>query len=913
MIFRHLACAFMKQFFSLLSCLPEIAIGSILNRHSMKRSIFSPVIICYALLLSGAVVSHAANVLHTYAAGSTGNFSAATWTGGVPGNNPGDMCNDPAVGSPAASTLTLDVNVTIGSIKVNNSGGHTSTFNSDGTHIFTIDGTGISAANQPFGNAGFGCIMQNANAGTLTVNPAISLANTTCDIGQNQAGTTTIGGNITAANAVGLNLRRNGSGALNINGTIGASGSMISITNLGTSANAVTLAKAIGPNASLTQGSSTSTLILSGTANTYTGNTMVATGILQLGAVNAIPSASSVEVEGILNLTGFSDTIDGLAGGGTINGATAASPTPTLTVGANNSGGNFSGVIQNTTGTLSLTKTGSGTQILSGPNTYTGNTTNNGGYLLINGSIAGSVVVNSGGTNGGSGIISGSVTVKSGGHTHPIGGVTNTIAGNLTYNPGAGADFDLSNNATGGGNDQIILSGGSSVLNGNNVNVGINSAGLDQNTDYALFTLTGGSASISGSFNTMPVWLGTTPTNSSSYSILTLGNVVVLHFNPGVTNLANVTNLPASNLTGTSATLNGQVLSTGGQTPNVVLYFGLADGGTNPAAWTSNLALGLQTGNFAAAISNLTGGTTYYFAASASNSAGVAWDAASKNFTTLVVTPPTLTNLPATFILATTATLNGQVISTGNDTPLTTLYFGPADGGTNIAGWSNSVALGLQSGVFNYAATGLATNTTYYYTATATNAAGLTWAMPSQSFTTLAANPPPPTNTLIQYLSGTDKDHTVPWQFFMTGGGRSNNVQTTIPVPSCWQTKGFGNYSYQNVPASTSVGQYTTTFSVPASWAGQRIFLVYEGVLTDTATMINGQTIGAVHQGGFYEFSYEVTTNVVVGANTNVLNVTVNEWSANSSVNSAEARGRFLEFQRHFSPRLFDGQTAIQH
>src|ERR1039458_10432727 len=79
----------------------------------------------------------------------------------------------------------------------------------------------------------------------------------------------------------------------------------------------------------------------------------------------------------------------------------------------------------------------------------------------------------------------------------------------------------------------------------------------------------------------------------------------------------------------------------------------------------------------------------------------------------------------------------------------------------------------------------------------------------------------------------------------MTGGGRSNNVQTTIPVPSCWHTKGFGLYGYGNttdtgsVSQAMSVGQYTTTFSVPASWAGARIYLVYEGVLTDTATMIN--------------------------------------------------------------------------
>jgi hypothetical protein len=114
--------------------------------------------------------------------------------------------------------------------------------------------------------------------------------------------------------------------------------------------------------------------------------------------------------------------------------------------------------------------------------------------------------------------------------------------------------------------------------------------------------------------------------------------------------------------------------------------------------------------------------------------------------------------------------------------------------------------------------------------------------------------------TEIQYLSGTDKDHTVPWQFYMTGGGRSNNVQTTIPVPSCWQTKGFGTYSYQNSPTSTSVGLYRTIFSVPSSWAGKRIYLVYEGVLTDTATSINGQVVAGI-----------MTNATVTGSVTNAL------------------------------------------
>jgi hypothetical protein len=47
----------------------------------------------------------------------------------------------------------------------------------------------------------------------------------------------------------------------------------------------------------------------------------------------------------------------------------------------------------------------------------------------------------------------------------------------------------------------------------------------------------------------------------------------------------------------------------------------------------------------------------------------------------------------------------------------------------------------------------------------------------------------------IQYLSGTDKDHTVPWDFRVSAG-RNSGFWTNIPVPSCWDTKGFGSYEY---------------------------------------------------------------------------------------------------------------------
>ena len=381
---------------------------------------------------------------------------------------------------------------------------------------------------------------------------------------------------------------------------------------------------------------------------------------------------------------------------------------------------------------------------LTGANTYGGGTTVSNGTLLVNntsgsGTGTNTVTVGSGAVLGGTGSIAGSVLV--GGKTLPgINGATNTIGGNLTYNPGGAADFYLGGSATGGGNDQIILNGASSVLNCGGVNVGINcGATLDANTDYTLFKLTGGSASTSGSFNPAPLWLAPPPANSSSYVVVTLGNMVVLHYNAsGATNLAVVTNLPASNITGTSATLNGQLLSTGGEYPTVRIYYGTTDGGTNPAAWTSGRSLGLQTGTFAAAISNLTGNTTCYFAASASNSAGVAWDVASKNFTTQMVMPPTVTNLPATSIYSAFATLNGQVLSTGNDAPTVRLYYGTNDGGMNPAAWTNMVSLGVQNGAFSPQLAGLAGNTTYYFSASASNSAGVTWGSPSKSFVTLA-------------------------------------------------------------------------------------------------------------------------------------------------------------------------------
>src|SRR5665213_1527095 len=106
----------------------------------------------------------------------------------------------------------------------------------------------------------------------------------------------------------------------------------------------------------------TGTLLLSG-ANTYGGATTVSSGTLKLGVANSVPSTSDVTVTGSFDLAGFADTIGSLAGGGTVTDSSTAA---TLTTNGDNASTAFPGAI---TGTVALTKMGSGTLTLGGTNT----------------------------------------------------------------------------------------------------------------------------------------------------------------------------------------------------------------------------------------------------------------------------------------------------------------------------------------------------------------------------------------------------------------------------------------------------------------------------------------------------------------------------------------------------------------
>jgi autotransporter-associated beta strand protein len=214
-------------------------------------------------------------------------------------------------------------------------------------------------------------------------------------------------------------------------------------------------------------------LVLDGT-NSYNGNTAISNGIVRLGGVNTIPGGAGrgdVSVNGTLDLNGNSDLINGLSGSGTVD--TVAGGVPMLTIGASGSSSAFNGVIQNTAGTLTVTKIGSGTETLGGNNTYSGGTTVSAGTLKLasftalgtnlttvatnatldlNGQTIGtSLRLNSGATllNSSNGVatVTGAVTASAG----SVSFITGT--GNLTlqelWNSSLNGQFDVTNLDTG--------------------------------------------------------------------------------------------------------------------------------------------------------------------------------------------------------------------------------------------------------------------------------------------------------------------------------------------------------------------------------------------------------------------------------------------------------------------------------
>lgn len=219
----------------------------------------------------------------------------------------------------------------------------------------------------------------------------------------------------------------------------------------------------------------------------HTGETIFSqatSGVIRMGGNNRLSNDSLlVFVQGTLDLNGTTQTVAGLSEGGgrgivntSVNQGVisidVASGTQTYSgaIGTPGSLTNIAGANNN----IALTKTGDGTQILTGANTYSGGTTVSGGAFLANntsGSATGSgtVSVTSGAIFGGTGNVSGHTTIEDGA-TVTAGDVGNvtfddlSFGGNLTVGQAGGASTTWLVDLVGGtGHDMIGVAGALSL------------------------------------------------------------------------------------------------------------------------------------------------------------------------------------------------------------------------------------------------------------------------------------------------------------------------------------------------------------------------------------------------------------------------------------------------------------------
>lgn len=167
---------------------------------------------------------------------------------------------------------------------------------------------------------------------------------------------------------------------------------------------------------------------------------------------------------GTLDLNGLNEGFDRLTGTGTVTNSLAAT-TSTLTLGTVDGSGSFNGELTDGSGTLALTKMGTGTLTLNGTNLYTGATTVSAGILSL-------------GTSG---------TVDSSASVSIAAGATFDTSGKAVYAIPAGKPVTFGINATGSGSSGKITAG---ELDITNATVTYNITGTPDDPVYVLATYT---------------------------------------------------------------------------------------------------------------------------------------------------------------------------------------------------------------------------------------------------------------------------------------------------------------------------------------------------------------------------------------------------------------------------------------
>ncbi len=318
------------------------------------------------------------------------------------------------------------------------------------------------------------------NAGTLVLGgtnsytgPTVLAANTTLEVSNlaNGGGNSSIGASSGIPNNLrlsgGTTLRHTGATSSTTDRNLALLGSA-TIDSSGTGAltlgqTGVLLSPDYAENASAVWSTANQKKItgLADTSTLAVGMRVTGSGIAANTTITSIDSATQVTVN-----NNFS-----ASGGGVVNFGYPTARTLTLT-GGNTNDNIIAGNVQNSTaagtGVLSLAKTGAGTWVLAGINTYTGPTAVTAGTLRVNnpsgsGTGTGLVTVSAGATLGGSGSIAGAVTINADGTLAAGNSIESLAVGALTLAAGAIFEQEIAD-ASATGADLIHSYGDLNVL-----------------------------------------------------------------------------------------------------------------------------------------------------------------------------------------------------------------------------------------------------------------------------------------------------------------------------------------------------------------------------------------------------------------------------------------------------------------
>ncbi len=500
-----------------------------------------------------------------------------------------------------------------------------------------------------------------------------------------------------------------GAGTLNFGGGItdsitgGAAGAtVLNLNGTNTNANTISgiIANGTADSLALTK-SGAGTWRLSG-ANTYTGATTISAGTLRVGMVDALPHGTgrgnvAINGTGALDLNNLSPTLNGLTGTGTVTNRVFGNAT--LTLGDADTSSTFPGVIQNGSGTVGLTKIGSGTLALIGTTSnYRGKTSIMAGTLQI-GNVNGtdSAAITNAGVPGPLGAPTGAnatidlhndVTLQMGSTEPRVNQATDRTINLAGTGPGTVSikvnDNDTSFTfgavtATGAGDKTLALFTGYQG-NGDREVMTFNGA-ISEAPGGGPLSLAVTYQTVSGSKSVVNLKQGGTFTgpitlingNGVNFAYLTIGGVITLEFFSG-----NLINTPGS------GTLNGgNYAGDISLDTNTILYYDSSAAQTLSGVISGT---GLLTKEVAGSVLTLTGANTY--TGDTNVNAGHLRVTGTLTGTTVNVNANASANFEASQTLPALNIADGAVVTLGTVPPPapSPAFDAPFDAGLNLAG-----------------------------------------------------------------------------------------------------------------------------------------------------------------------------------------------------------------------------------